>query len=117
MKIGDRLKKLRLDRNMTLEEVGAKIGASKQTLYKYENGIVTNIPSDKIEALADIYGVNPWDIMGWEGPKKQVQLSESQQRFIDAFTSMSESDDPKERAVADAIKHLLKVHEQETDGE
>ena len=53
MNIGSRLKKLRLDNNMTLDEVGTKIGTTKQTLYKYENGIVTNIPSDKIEALAD----------------------------------------------------------------
>lgn len=67
MNIGDRLKKLRIDRGMTLEEVGAHIGASKQTLYKYENGLVTNIPSDKIELLARLFRVSPAYIMGWLG--------------------------------------------------
>lgn len=64
--IGDRLKKLRLQNNLTLEEVGNKIDASKQTLYKYENDIITNIPSDKIERLSQIYGVSPSYLMGWD---------------------------------------------------
>lgn len=34
---GDRIKNLRINNKMTLEEVGEKIGVSKQTLYKYEN--------------------------------------------------------------------------------
>lgn len=67
MNIGDRLKKLRIERDMTLEEVGAYIGASKQTLHKYENGLVTNIPSDKIELLAKLFRVSPAYIMGWLG--------------------------------------------------
>ena len=63
--IGDRLKKLRKEKGMTQEEVGSLIGASKQTLYKYENNIVTNIPADKIEKLAALYGVTPAHLMGW----------------------------------------------------
>ena len=46
---GDRIKNLRINNKMTLEEVGEKIGVSKQTLYKYENNIITNIPSDKLK--------------------------------------------------------------------
>ena len=41
--LGDRIKNLRINNKMTLEEVGEKIGVSKQTLYKYENNIITNI--------------------------------------------------------------------------
>ena len=66
MAISERLKSLRLKSNKTLEEVGKLIGATKQTLYKYENGIITNIPIDKIERLADIYNVAPSFIMGWD---------------------------------------------------
>ena len=59
MSIGKRIKALRIERNLTLEYVGQIIGASKQNLYKYENEIITNIPSDKIEKLAVLYGVSP----------------------------------------------------------
>lgn len=59
------LKQLRQSSSLTMDEVGKRIGVSKQTIYKYENGIVTNIPSDKIELLAELYGIRPGEIMGW----------------------------------------------------
>jgi transcriptional regulator, XRE family len=64
--VGARLKALRLDRGLTQDEVGQRVLVSKQTLYKYENDIVTNIPVDKIEMLAEVYNVTPAYIMGWE---------------------------------------------------
>ena len=72
--IGARLKALRLDRGLTQDEVGQRVLVSKQTLYKYENDIVTNIPADKIEMLAEVYGVTPAYIMGWESPSASDEL-------------------------------------------
>ena len=66
MPIGERIKKLRLKNNFTLDEIAEKLGTSRQTIFKYENNIVTNIPSDKIEKLAFIFDVSPAYIMGWE---------------------------------------------------
>lgn len=60
------LKDLRIKSGRTLEEIGKLAGVSKQNLHKYESGIITNIPSDKIEKLAQIYNVTPSHIMGWE---------------------------------------------------
>ena len=34
-------------------------------MYKYENNIITNIPSDKIELIADYLSISPAYIMGW----------------------------------------------------
>lgn len=65
VKLGDRLKELREERNLSQTEVATKIGITKQNLYKYENGIIENIPIDKIEALANYYDVSPSLIMGW----------------------------------------------------
>lgn len=64
--ISSKLKSLRENKKLTLDEVAQKIGTTRQTLFKYENGIVTNIPSNKIEDLAGIYGVSPAYLMGWE---------------------------------------------------
>ena len=47
-------------------ELSEKIGVSKQTLYKYENNVVTNIPSDKVQAVANILNISPSYLMGWE---------------------------------------------------
>lgn len=62
----DRLRKKRLDLGFSLQEVADKVGISKVTLSRYETLDITNIPSDKIERLAEIYKTTPAYIMGWE---------------------------------------------------
>ncbi len=64
--IASRLKSLRKEKRMTLDELAARVGTSKQTIHRYENGIITNIPHEKIESLATALGVTPADLMGWE---------------------------------------------------
>ena len=66
MTIGERIKQLRTKKNISQVDFADKINVSKQTLYKYENGIVTNIPSDKIEAIAKLFNISPAYLMGWE---------------------------------------------------
>ena len=63
---GERLRKLREEKELSQVDAANKIGVSKQTLYKYEKDIITNIPSDVIEKMADIYGTSPAYILGWE---------------------------------------------------
>ena len=52
MSIGMRIKSAREQRGMTLDEVAKRCNTTKQTIFKYENEIVTNIPYDKIVLLA-----------------------------------------------------------------
>ena len=66
MSVGSRIKELRESRHMSQVALADKINVSKQTLYKYENDIITNVPSDKIEAIGDVFKVSPQYIMGWE---------------------------------------------------
>lgn len=66
MTIGERIKEVRTRLHMSQVAFADKIGVSKQTLYKYENNIITNIPSDKIEAIAQVCKISPAYLMGWE---------------------------------------------------
>lgn len=66
MTVGERIKEARIKRGIKQADFADKIGVSKQTLYKYENNVITNIPSDKIEAAAKVAGVSPAYLMGWE---------------------------------------------------
>lgn len=61
----ERIKKARIDANITQEELATYCGTTKQAIYKYEQGIVTNIPTDKIELLAECLHVSPEYLMGW----------------------------------------------------
>lgn len=68
MTVGERIKEIREKSGMSQVDFADKINVSKQTLYKYENNLITNIPSDKIEATAKIGNVSPAFLMGWEQP-------------------------------------------------
>lgn len=66
MTVGERIKNLREKLGISQVDFADRINVSKQTLYKYENNIITNIPSDKIEAVASIGNVSPAFLMGWD---------------------------------------------------
>lgn len=66
MGIGQRIREERCRKGMSQEEVAKAIDSTKQAVYKYENGIVTNIPTDKIIKLANLFNVSPAYLMGWE---------------------------------------------------
>ena len=69
MTIGERIKKARETKGISQTELANAVKISKQNLYKYENNIITNIPSDKIEAIAYYLEVSPAFLMGWEDEK------------------------------------------------
>lgn len=66
MTIGDRIRTQRELIGISQTELAQKIKVSKQTLYKYEMNIITNIPSDKVECIGKILKVSPAYLMGWE---------------------------------------------------
>ena len=73
MTVGDRIRQVRQEQDVTKQELADYIGVSKQAVYKYENNIVTNIPTDKVDAIAKRLKVSPAYLMGWEEqpePKK-----------------------------------------------
>lgn len=73
MTVGERIKRVREKTGMSQVDFADKINVSKQTLYKYENNLITNIPSDKIEAVAKVSGVSPAYLMGWESEEEMNQ--------------------------------------------
>ena len=81
MNIGDRIKELRISSQMSQQELADKLNVAKQTVYKYENGIVTNIPSDKIEIMASLFHVSPQSIMGWDDTPCSSDLSELYEKY------------------------------------
>ena len=46
--IGQKIKERRELLKITQEELGKACGTTKQTIFKYESGIVTNIPMDRL---------------------------------------------------------------------
>lgn len=91
MNKGTRLKKLRESKNLGQTEAARLVGVSKQTLYKYENDIITNIPSDIIERLAVLYETSPCYIMGWVEKRSNLSLTYEEANVIRAYRSTDET--------------------------
>ena len=69
---GDRIRELRIRHDMTLDDVAKYLGINRQAVYKYEQGIVTNIPLDKIEKMAVLFDTTPDYISGWSDEEKPL---------------------------------------------
>ena len=69
--VADRLRELRNEKGLSLEEVGQCIGVGRANIYKYEHGLITNIPPDKLHTLANLFGVSRPYLMGWTDDRSQ----------------------------------------------
>ena len=64
--LAERIRRLRTKKGMSLETLADMIGTSRQTVHRYETGVITNVPHDKIEAMAKALGTTPSNLMGWD---------------------------------------------------
>lgn len=93
MSIGQRIKAARERRDMTLDDVAKLCNTTRQTIYKYENEIVTNIPYDKIVLLSQALDVSPSHLFGWEEKKNspgEPQLTEGEKAILELFRRVPE---------------------------
>ncbi len=67
----NKLKKTRKAKGLTLEELAERVGTSRQTIHRYENGTISNIPPEKVVLLAEALDTTPASLMGWEAEREQ----------------------------------------------
>jgi transcriptional regulator with XRE-family HTH domain len=99
MSIGETIKQLRRHNNMTLEELGRRLHVTRQTVCRYESGVI-QVPSDKVEEMANIFNVSPAEIMGWD--KKPAAALDKELVSI-----LYRLDDEQQQKVKEYAEHLL----------
>lgn len=110
MTVGERIKAAREIKGATQEELARAANTTKQTIYKYENNIVSNIPSNRIEDIAMFLGVSESYLMGWE---QTIDLNQSwENELLKCYRKLS-----PERAnrVFQYAAALLEVQEAEAE--
>lgn len=92
MNLGDKIRIARENAGLTQGELGKLCGTTKQTIYKYETGKITNIPFDRLERIASIVNVPSTTLLGWESkqPTKSGELSPIKKEFISFVETLSE---------------------------
>lgn len=63
---GQRIRQKRLELNLTMEELGQKLGVQKSAVNKWEKGETVNIKRECLAKMSEIFDVSPVWLMGFE---------------------------------------------------
>ena len=59
MTLGEKIRKRRIELNMTMDDLGNAIGVQRSAINKYEKGMITDLKRSTIQALANALQVSP----------------------------------------------------------
>lgn len=74
MNIGQRIKSRRKEIRMSADELAARLGKDRSTIYRYEKGDIENLPLDILEPIAAALSTTPQYLMGWENVQKKNDI-------------------------------------------
>ena len=66
MSLGDHIRLRRMALGYTVEELARRLGVSRQTVFRYENGQIATVPSEKLRLLSEVLGTTPAVLMSGE---------------------------------------------------
>ncbi len=72
MQIGEKIKELRKEKNISVDRIAQELGVSKTTIYRYEDSSIEKIPVNTFDKLCNILGVTPSELMGNDAPKTEA---------------------------------------------
>lgn len=111
MCIGERIKARRTELGMSQLYLASAIDTTPQLIYKYEKGIVSNIPYDKLAMIANVLETTTTYLLGFEETPATViddGLSEQEQRLLELFRRIP---DNEKGTVASMIEFMAKSKE------
>ena len=103
--IGERLKDLRVERKLTLEQLTAEVGISKSALGKYEADNGKDISPYSILVLADYYGVSCDYLMGRTETKNHPNTALHELHLSDASIDVLRTGKFNHRLLSELICH------------
>ena len=108
--MAQRIKELRKEHGLTLEQVAKVVGVGKSTVRKWETGMIANMKRDKISALAKALNTTPAYLMGWneeteKNTHEELKLTEGEKMLLDLFSQVPEEN---QEMVLDMIRIALK---------
>ena len=104
-----RIKELRQEKGLTLEQVADVVGVGKSTVRKWETGMIANMRRDKIGDLAKALGTTPAYLMGWEEKSdspSELSLTEGEKLMLELFRKIPEY---KQAAALEMLRAALKM--------
>lgn len=74
--LGARIRRIRLDRGLSVDKLAEKLNKSRASIYRYEGEDVENMPIGVLVPLAKALGMTPIELLGWDDDKTDKQRPE-----------------------------------------
>ena len=110
-----KIRELRKEKGLTLEQVGNMVGVGKSTVRKWETGMIANMKRDKISALAKALGTTPAYLMKWEEEQKKNDIQadiilrmRTDSEFMSAVENLYKLDKDKLQSINQMLHTLFK---------
>ncbi len=103
--LGERLKDLRVERNLKLETLAEQTGLSKSALSKYESDDVTDLSIYAVTTLAEFYGVTTDYLLGVTENKKRSDAVLSDLHLSDGAVDVLKNGRFNHRLLCELIVH------------
>lgn len=110
MTVGERIKQTREEKKISQTELAEAINTTKQNIYKYENNIISNIPSDKIEAIAKYLSVSPAYLMGWDDVQNKFSRIPQDERIKVLARHLDQIPDEDRECLINTIESTIDVY-------
>ena len=85
MTIGERIKKIRKSKKISVEALAKELGVSKTTIYRYEDSTIEKIPVVVFDKLCTLLDVTPSQLMGNTLSEDKPELPSSFNNAQDAM--------------------------------
>ena len=114
MNIGEKIKKARMEKGYTQEELGNLIGVQKSAVNKYEKGRVVNIKRSVLAKISKVLDIPPVELVS-DIEEKPVEMAERHFEMImdedlnEIFEEFKSLDDKNKKLVKNLIHSLAKT--------
>lgn len=114
MDIGEKIKRARIAKGMTQEELGKILGVQKSAIAKYESGRVVNIKRSTLKTISEVLEIRPSELISIEEEIKEAPEEMAERHFqiiMDAdisemFDDFKLLDEAQRKIVKDLVKSL-----------
>ena len=104
--IGKQIRKRRKELKMSVDELSAKIGKDRSTIYRYENGDIENFPLVLLFPLADALQTTPQELLSEMIVTSSKWLSERASEWFDS-TGGYEFNEKEVRLFHEIARYLM----------
>ena len=112
VEVGNRIKKYRKERALTLKELADKVGLTAATIQKYEAGNIKKLDVKTIEIIANALSVKSEVLVGWESEYEEANRHTSvgggDAHLVSKYRNLSNA---HKKAVLHLIDDLLSAQE------